>query len=63
MEKTTKTPKLTDKEAQLSASIMHAVEIDSSFKLYSFRVISEEQFINRVLELTQIYKTNFKNES
>lgn len=50
--KTTYTPA----EAKLSASIMLAIEIDSSFKLYSFHIISPEQYVERLKELVGNYQ-------
>lgn len=50
--------KLTQQEKNQSAAIMHAVEIESSFKLYSYRIISHEQFVSRVTELTQLFQKN-----
>lgn len=59
--KTNKTAKMTPQESKLSASIMHAVEIESSFKLYSYRIITPEQYVNRIQELNQILITTFKS--
>lgn len=39
-------------DRQLSAAIMCAVEMETTMKLYSYRVISPEDFIQRVTDLT-----------
>lgn len=44
-----------------SAAIMHAIEIDSNFKLYAHRIISHEQFITRTQELIQFFNQTVKN--
>jgi len=55
-----KAPKMSDTDKKLSGSIMHAIEIDSAFKLYSFRIISPEQYISRIAELIGLFNTSSK---
>lgn len=52
--------KLTKEEANLSAAVMLAIELDSNFKLYSYRIIGADQFIEKTKELIQFYKSNTK---
>lgn len=42
------------------SAIMHAVETASAFQLYSYRIISHEQFISRVEELIALYQSQTK---
>lgn len=42
-------------EKLLSAAIMLAIDLDSTFKMYSYRCISAEQYTERVKELTQFF--------
>ncbi len=62
MENTKTTPatkhNLTPTEKTLSASIMLAVDLDSSFKLYSFRVITPDQYNERVTTLVNNFIDN-----
>ena len=46
-----------ERDTKLSKAIMLAIELDSSFKLYSFRIISPEQYQERVNELVSFYKS------
>lgn len=55
-----KTQKLTKDEAVKSAAIMHAIEVDSAFKLYSFRIISHEQYVSRIQNLVTLFNQNIK---
>lgn len=50
------TNKLSEDEILKSAAIMHAIEIDSNFKLYSYRIISPEQFASRTQELIKFFQ-------
>ncbi len=59
MSKTTN--KMSKDEAIKSASIMHAIEIDSAFKLYSYRIISHEQYVARVQNLVQLFNHNMES--
>lgn len=56
----TKTPELTQNEKEQSAAIMHAVNMDSNFKLYSYRIIDHATFISRTKELIALFKSNCK---
>ncbi len=49
---------LTEQEKTNASAIMLCIEIKSSFELYSFRIISPEQFTSRVNELIANYQTN-----
>lgn len=44
-----------EKDAIKATAIMHAIEVSSSFKLYSYRIISHEQYIQRITELVGIF--------
>jgi hypothetical protein len=44
------------KSETLSNAIFLAIELESNFKLYSFRVISPENFVERSKELIQMFK-------
>jgi hypothetical protein len=44
-----------------SAAILHAIEIESNFKLYSYRIIDHDVFLQRTLELTQLLTKTLKN--
>lgn len=48
-------PNLLDRN--LSAAISLAIELDGSFRLYSYRVITPEQFISRAEELISFHKS------
>jgi hypothetical protein len=57
----TKSPLKTDKELQkdgkkLTAGILLAVELESNFKLFSYRCIDKENFLDRIDGLISIYK-------
>lgn len=41
---------------KLSAGILLAVELDSNFKLFSYRCIEPENYIERIDQLISIYK-------
>jgi hypothetical protein len=49
---------------QLSAGILLAVELESNFKLYSYRCIEPENYLERIDALIKLYqdtrKTNLK---
>ena len=49
-----------DRQSDLATAITIAVEMDSNFKLYSFRCIPPETFIERIKELMQFYE--FQNK-
>lgn len=40
-------------EALTTASIIHALDIERCFKLYSYRLISQEQFMNDFTSLAK----------
>lgn len=54
MEKVDKSTKQQEKER--SAAIMLAVEIESTFKLYAYHILSHEQYFERVKELTAVFQ-------
>lgn len=56
----TKVAPMTEHEKTLSATIMLAVEMDSAFKLYSYRIIDHDTFISRVAGLIAIHEKNKK---
>jgi hypothetical protein len=41
---------------KLSAGILLAVELESNFKLYSYRCIDAQNYIDRINQLISIYK-------
>jgi len=41
---------------QLSAGILLAVEMESNFKLYSYRCIEPENYLERIDNLIKIYR-------
>lgn len=41
---------------ELSAGILLAVELESNFKLYSYRCIEPENFLERIDNLIKIYR-------
>jgi hypothetical protein len=43
------------KETQLSGAIGFSVEVESNFKLFSYRIIDQETFISRIDELLNFY--------
>lgn len=45
------------KDEKLSKAITLAVEMESSFKLFSYRIIDPQVFISRVDELLNFYKS------
>ena len=47
-----------DQERQLSANIMFALEIKQAFEMYSYRIISPEDFIDRITDLIDFQKQN-----
>lgn len=53
--------KLTKKDKERSDAIMHAIEIASNFQLYSYHVVSPEQFVNRTKELIQFFHQSKKS--
>lgn len=58
------TPKTKNEEIQLDKikanCIMHAIEIESNFKLYSYRIITHEVFIERTKELVKTLENSWK---
>lgn len=44
------------KGKELSAGILLAVELESNFKLYSYRCIEPENFLERIEHLIKIYQ-------
>lgn len=42
--------------AKLSAAIGVAVEMESNFKLFSYRIIDQETYISKVDELVEFYQ-------
>lgn len=51
---------------QLSAGILLAVELESNFKLFSYRCIEPENYLQRIDELIKVYdavRTNNTNNS
>lgn len=61
------TPKKTQKQLEkdsksLSASIMLAIDLESNFKLYSYRCLTEEQFKERTYILVAQYKQETKQK-
>jgi len=43
-------------DRKLTAGILLAVELESNFKLFSYRCIDKENFLERIDGLIQIYK-------
>jgi hypothetical protein len=52
---------LNSEEKVKAAVIMHAVEVKSSFELYAYRIISHEQFQQRIIELSELVLLEIKN--
>lgn len=51
---TTEQPEnIKDKETVLREAIIMAAEMDSAFKLYSYRCLSPDAFVSRAAELVQ----------
>lgn len=46
--------------AKLSAAIGVAVEMESNFKLFSYRIIDQDTFISKVEDLIQFYQKKNK---
>ncbi len=46
------------KNTKLSKGIAISVEMESNFKLFSYRIIDQEVFLSKVDELIKFYKTN-----
>ncbi len=55
-----KIPPITSEERLKAAAIMHAVETESSFKLYAYRIITHDQFTERISELVRLYTQAIK---
>lgn len=53
-------PKMSKQDKDQSAAILHAIEMASSFQLYSYRIISHAQYIERVKELVQLFNSATK---
>ncbi|AXL15468.1 hypothetical protein [Microviridae sp.] len=45
------------KDEQLAKDIHFAVEVESTFKLFSYRIIDQEQFKSRIDELSEFRKS------
>lgn len=45
---------------KLSAAIGVAVEMESSFKLFSYRIIDQDTYISKIEELVNFYKNQSK---
>ena len=45
----------TQEGKQLSAGILLAVELESNFKLYSYRCIEPENYLQRIDQLIKVY--------
>jgi hypothetical protein len=52
-----KTPQVTPEEQIKAASIMHAIEVKTAFELYAYRILSHEQFTDRIKELIQLFES------
>lgn len=52
------TPVQLESEKRRGSAIMLAVEIDSTFKLYSYHILDHEQYISRINELVDFYRYN-----
>jgi len=52
------TPELKKEEKILTAGILLCIELDSNFKLYSYRCIDKTNFLDRTNALIKIYKDN-----
>lgn len=48
--------KLDDEQKQLSKAIAISVEIESNFKLLSYRIIDQKVFVSKIDELIEFYK-------
>lgn len=49
-----------EKNDQLAAAIMAAIDSEANFKLYSYRVISAESFLERQREISQLNLKHYK---
>lgn len=59
MSKTTKTgpfEKMTNEEIKRTSAILLAVEMASSFQLYSYRIVNHTEFYERCQELVNTFK-------
>ncbi len=56
------TTKITQEEAEKASAIMLAINLDSAFKLYSFRILTHQQFVSQAKELVQLFIENTKND-
>lgn len=52
--------KITKEQAQLSGAIGLSVEVESNFKLFSYRIIDQTTFISRIDELVEFYLKKVK---
>ncbi len=50
------TPELQNEEKLLQTAILISVEMDSNFKLYSYRCIDKKSFIDRLNGLIKTYQ-------
>lgn len=51
---------LTTEEQIKTASILHAIEVKSSFELYAYRIIGHEQYIERITDLVKLFDKTVK---
>jgi DNA-binding transcriptional regulator/RsmH inhibitor MraZ len=49
-------------DAIKAQSIMHAIEVKSSFELYAYRIISHEQYVERIQELIALFNKAMKSQ-
>ena len=47
-------------DKQLAAAILLSVDIESNFKLYSYRVIDQEQFLQKQKDLVNFFNKAMK---
>ncbi len=57
-----KTVKLTQAEREKSSAIMLSINLESAFKLYSYRIISHEQFVSQTKELVSLFTKNIEQD-
>lgn len=53
---------ISDDNQMVSASIFLTIELETNFKLYSYRVINKELFVERVNELLHIFQEQTKSK-
>lgn len=49
--------KLDNEQKKLSKAIALSVEMESNFKLLSYRIINQEVFVSKIDELVKFYKS------